>query len=119
MITVGDAATVTNLDEKKISQWIHAGILHPEHAVPNGSGDRAILGDRNVAELRMIDRLMGLGLKRSTVKSIVQTVSHSKIDWASKKGWIIIDENEEWFFTDNLKSILSIKNVGSLLVLKL
>ena len=101
--TTSEAADFCDLSAAKISQCIHLGLITPEHHVPIGSGDRAVLSAKNVRELQAIAKLQAAGIRHSTIKGILQLLNHGQIDWWKQaSGWIVILDRISWFITDNL-----------------
>jgi hypothetical protein len=62
--------------------------------------------------------LLGLGLKRSAVKSIVITLNKSRINWWKKDGWLIL-QGDNWVITDNPHSAKNVKLLENSLLVKL
>ena len=105
-ITVAKAAEMTGLTPGQVSNIIFHGPIKPEYHVPEGSGDQAILGQRNVRELQLIARMRKAGVKPYVIKGILQMLSNSTVN----KNWWKEDDNyavilkERWYVTSNPRS---------------
>jgi hypothetical protein len=102
--TVTEAAIVVAMAPTDVSQMIFSGLIHPQIHVPNGSGDSAVLGLRNLRELILIKRLRYYGVSRFTIKQIIDCLAASSLNWWNEGGWLVGGELNDWFVTDNVFS---------------
>lgn len=55
-----EACRLTGASFREIDYWDRVGVLHPTHPA-NGSGSRRLWSDRDIAEIRVVVALRGLG----------------------------------------------------------
>jgi hypothetical protein len=119
-VTVQEAASQTGIDASQISQWLFADVLTP-WSKANGTGDRALLDNRNIKELLLISKLNQMGVRRSRIKEIVRAMSSSKLNWWNRNGWLMVTA-DDWLLTDNLAADMArefIRDGDTVLVVRL
>lgn len=100
-ITVSDASRITKLTPGRISNLIFSGVLEPQHRVPSGSGDYSVLGERNIRELMLVERLGKVGMKLDMIRNIIKLISESSLDWWKEDNGHVVVLKDSWFLTTN------------------
>jgi hypothetical protein len=102
-LSVARAAELAGMTPGQVSRQIFLGLVRPEVHAPNGIGDASVLGYRNVRELKLINRLRQAGLKQETIKSVIDLLANSSLDWwKGKEGeCYVVALKDRWMVTDN------------------
>ena len=122
-LTVGKAAELADLTPGQVSSILFSGIVVPEIHDPNGSGDHSVLSPKNVRELKLVGNLKKIGLKAVVVKSILDLLATSRMDWwKGGDSYVVVLKNSRWFITDNAFSDVNkslFKEDGIILLVKI
>jgi len=120
--TVSSAAKLIGVKSTRISWLLTVGIIEPEMHKPNGSGDNALLGSRNIKEILLHEKMVLAGMKRGAIKKAMTMLKTSSMRWWTTGGWLVYLEKGEWFVTDNVSQSVNlekIKNSGMVVIFKL
>jgi len=114
-VSVSKAAELADMTPGQVSNMIFHGPITPQYHVPDGTGDQAMLGRRNVKELMLISKMRKAGLKQDTIRGIIELLAVSSMKWWEGAGNYVVVVKDKWFVTDNVQ--LDVKKLNSEFIL--